>query len=42
MNGRNGTVFPVRKWRGFLHIGEPESWSRWSRSSRVKQDFVLP
>src|SRR6266567_5804122 len=45
MNGRNGTngsVFPVRTSRGFFSIGEPGSWSRWSRCSRGKQDFVLP
>ena len=45
MNGRNGTngsVFPVRTSRGFFSIGEPGSWSRSSRSSREKHDFILP
>jgi len=41
-NGTNGTVFPVRKSRGFFYIEKPESWSRSSRSSRVKHDFIFP
>ncbi len=38
-NGRNGTIFPVRKSRGFFYVGEPGFRSR---SSREKQDFILP